>query len=129
MPRMTQAEYRAWLAEHDHITEHGKSFAGEKMDAAISERELHNDILEYCRARGWVVFHGSMAHKTRRQIGEPDFLIFPGCGKILLVECKTKTGKLTPEQAGLKLQLAKLGIEVHIVRSLAEFEQLTKGLK
>ena len=88
------------------------------------ESELHDQIFDECRRRGWIVLHGSMAERTSRTLGEPDFTILTGGGRVLFVECKTKTGKLSPAQAALKFHAEKLGHKVHIVRSLEDFLNL-----
>jgi hypothetical protein len=88
------------------------------------EAELHDDIFDVCRARGWIALHGSMAERTCRTLGEPDFTILADGGRVLFVECKTRSGKLSPAQAALKHHAEKLGHTVHVVRSLDEFLKL-----
>jgi hypothetical protein len=85
------------------------------------ESDLHEEILAECRRRQWIAFHGSMAHKTFRTEGEPDFVILAHGGKMFLVEAKTTTGKLSPAQLGIHAWANKLGHEVHVVRSISEF--------
>ncbi len=94
------------------------------------ESELHADIQAECRRRGWLALHGSMAHKAKRTAGEPDFTIIremsqEGCCYgvpcFLLIECKTRTGKLSPAQQALHAHASKLGHKVHVVRSFTEF--------
>ena len=58
------------------------------------------------------------------EVAEPDFTILAGGGRVLFVECKTRTGKLSPAQAALKFHAEKLGHTVHVVRSLDEFLKL-----
>ena len=65
-----------------------------------------------------------MGARTHRTLGEPDFVILADAGRVLMVECKTKTGKLSPEQAALIAHAAKLGHTVHVVRSLREFQEV-----
>jgi hypothetical protein len=43
---------------------------------------------------------------------------------VLFIECKSRTGKLSPAQAALKHHAEKLGHLVHVVRSLEEFLKL-----
>jgi len=94
--------------------------------AVEEEEELHNQIIAHCRRSDWLYFHGSMAHKTKRVAGEPDFqLLLPG-GRFLLVECKSKTGELSPAQKLVKDHAARLGHTVHEVRSFEEFLKLTQ---
>ena len=91
---------------------------------ASREAELHREIFDECRRRGWIALHGSMAERTCRTLGEPDFVILADGGRVLLVECKGKTGKLSPAQAALKHQAERLGHTVHVVRSFEEFVKL-----
>jgi len=88
------------------------------------EAELHEEIFDECRRRGWIALHGSMAERTCRTLGEPDFVILANGGRVLFVECKSRSGKLSPAQAALKHHAERLGHTVHVVRSLAEFLKL-----
>ena len=88
------------------------------------EAELHEEIFDECRRRGWIALHGSMAERTCRTLGEPDFTILADGGRVLFVECKTRSGKLSPAQAALKFHAEKLGHTIHVVRSLEEFRQI-----
>jgi Holliday junction resolvase-like predicted endonuclease len=90
------------------------------------EAELHEEVFAECRRRGWIALHGSMAERTCRTLGEPDFVILADGGRVLFVECKTKTGKLSPAQAALKFHAEKLGHTVHVVRSLGQFLEVAK---
>jgi Holliday junction resolvase-like predicted endonuclease len=85
------------------------------------EASLHEEIFDECRRRGWIALHGSMAERTCRTLGEPDFVILADGGRVLFVECKSRTGKLSPAQAALKHHAEKLGHAVHVVRSLEDF--------
>ncbi len=104
------------------------------------EADLHEQIFAECRRRGWIPLHGAMSERTHRTAGEPDFVIlaekdlsgfdedgiehskFEPC--IYLVECKTRTGKLSPAQTALHHHANKLGHTVHVVRSMEEFLKL-----
>lgn len=88
------------------------------------EAELHNQIIERLKALGWPYFHSRMDKATGRTWGEPDFIIAAPDGETLWVECKTKTGKQTPEQAGVQRALEKLSHNYYLVRSIAEFEDV-----
>lgn len=90
-------------------------------DGDIRESDLHADILNECKRRGWIAFHGSMAHKTFRTKGEADFCCLADGGRVLFVECKTSTGKLSPEQQGIMAWMSKLGHTFHVVRSFSDF--------
>ena len=100
-----------------------------KFDVPISrdeqrEQALHNEILDYCRAKGWLANHGSTAHRTHRTPGEPDFVILMDGGRLLLVECKTKDGKISMEQLSYHAQAKRLGHTVHVIRSFEDFLKL-----
>jgi len=90
------------------------------------EARLHEEIFDECRRRGWIALHGSMAERTHRTQGEPDFVILADGGRVFFVECKSRTGKLSPAQAALKFHAEKLGHTVHVVRSLEEFVEVAK---
>ena len=88
------------------------------------EADLHEEIFSECRRRGWIALHGSMAERTHRTAGEPDFIIMADGGRVLFVECKSRNGKLSPAQHALKHHAEKLGHTMHVVRSREEFLQL-----
>lgn len=101
----------------------------EKHVASVeAESALHDAIISHCKLKGWIYFHGSMAHRTFRVIGEPDFTILADGGRVLFVECKNAKGKLSPQQLGLKVWAEKLGHTIHTVRSMEEFLSLTARL-
>lgn len=85
------------------------------------ESELHAEILAYCKSKGWIAFHGSMAHSTFRTEGEPDFVILTDGGRVLMVEAKTAKGKLSPAQQAIHAWASKLGHKIEVCRSLKDF--------
>ncbi len=93
-------------------------------DGVTDESKLHAEILDECNRRGWLVFHGSMAHRTYRTPGEPDFIVLADGGATILVEAKTRTGKLSTDQLGIMAWAKKLDHTIHVVRSLEQFKQL-----
>jgi hypothetical protein len=90
------------------------------------ESNLHSGIIAHCKSRGWIYFHGSMAHRTHRSVGEPDFIILADAGRVFFIEAKSKTGKLSPEQQGLIVWAKKLSHNVFVVRSMEEFMEIVK---
>lgn len=117
---ISQADYIAMVAR----TSKAAPQAASAHDGP--ESELHEKILEYCGSRGWICFHGSMAHRTARNLGEPDFTILADYARVFFIECKSKTGKLRPEQLGLSLWAGKLGHTIHLCRSFDEFLNVIK---
>ena len=113
-----------WLAGYAARTSRTGATGLTSPDAVGREAELHEAIFDECRRRCWIALHGSMAERTCRTLGEPDFVILAGEGRVLLVECKSRTGKLSPAQFALKHHAERLGHTVHVVRSLVEFENL-----
>lgn len=114
--RFTQAQVDAFNARR---LQSGARVGG--IHAVESEADLHEQIFAECRRRGWIAFHGSMSERTHRTLGEPDFIILAGEGRQFLVECKSRTGKLSPEQTAIARHAAMLGHRIHVVRSFGEF--------
>ena len=122
MPRMTSAEYEAYLNKLSaRRTDNPMTVCAGEL--AEDESKLHQDIKTWCRQQfpPWLVFSGSMAHKTKRTLGEPDLEIWASGGRTLHIELKTKTGKLSLDQLGVQHQAAALGHTLHVVRSMKEF--------
>lgn len=92
--------------------------------AGEREAATHQQIIDECRRRGWLVFHGSMASATARTLGEPDFVICRDGGQTLMVEVKTAIGKLSTDQQAVAAWARKLGHTIYVVRSLEEFLKL-----
>lgn len=92
------------------------------------EEDLHNAILKFCKAMGWLAFHGSMKHRTKRTLGEPDFTIVMPGGRVIFIECKTEKSDLSDKQREIAEQAARLGHTVHIIRSVAGFRALIDSL-
>ncbi|MBA3354987.1 MAG: VRR-NUC domain-containing protein [Pyrinomonadaceae bacterium] len=118
---MTQCEYQAYLSKHPKRYD-------KPEPATTPEKDLHTWILKECAQRGWVVFHGSMAHATHRTAGEPDFIILACEGRTILVEVKTRTGKLSSEQIGMAQRASKLGHTIHLVRTVREFLDVANNM-
>ena len=106
---------------------HNQRVAGNRVDVALvgnapkREADLHAQIFDECRRRGWIALHGSMAERTCRTLGEPDFVLICDNGRVLFVEAKTAKGKLSLAQQAMIAHAAKLGTTIHVVRSMEEF--------
>lgn len=88
------------------------------------ESSLHSQIAALCKAKGWIAFHGATHTRSFRTVGECDFTILADGGKVLFVEAKTKSGKLSIEQQSMIVHAAKLGTTIHVCRSISDFEKL-----
>jgi hypothetical protein len=118
--RMSRTEFEALqAAQRRKLTGKLDSPPAEGCD---NESKLHAEIINECKLRGWIVFHGSMAHATFRTPGEPDFILLAANPpRTFLIEAKTRTGKLSPDQQAIHHWAARLGHKIHVVRSLSEF--------
>lgn len=127
---MTQAEVNAYNARRDPKRKRDESDYATNVGCA-KESDLHEQIYAECRRRGWIALHGAMSERTHRTAGEPDFVILgshppkydgdTGYAFVLFVECKSRTGKLSPEQSAMRHHAARLGHVIHVVRSFEEF--------
>lgn len=124
---ISQAEYLMMEARLSRTTAlGGDSRTNRNVQHDGPESDLHEKILEHCKSRGWICFHGSMAHRTKRTSGEPDFTILADRARVFFVEAKSKTGKRSMEQLGLSLWAEKLGHKIHLIRSMQDFGEAIK---
>ncbi len=95
-------------------------------DAVGSGQEiaLHMEIIKECCRRTWPYIYHNPTKKTAATLGTPDFIIYADAGRVLNVECKTKTGKLSKDQVNLKREIEAKRHEYHVVRSLTAFLRL-----
>lgn len=122
MPRMTQAEYQAYLARCTAVDRFMAGHGPEPCaDAVPRESDLHEAILDDCRRRGWHAIHSRMDRPTTTGVGDPDFVIMADNGRTFYIEAKSKTGKLTNAQLALAAQASKLGHVIHVVRCMEEY--------
>lgn len=96
-------------------------------DAVDRESDLHTQIAAECLRRVWLAFHGAIGKRTRRTPGEPDFVIICEYPRVLLIECKSKTGKPSDDQLSVRTWANKLGHQVHIISSFREFLDIADG--
>ena len=96
-------------------------------DAVEDESQLHREIVQECAHRGWMALHGSMAHKTFRVIGEPDFQILADKGRTFYLECKKKGSKPTKEQQLFLAWARKLGHVAEVVYSVGQVRDIFDG--
>ena len=117
---ITTSEFKAMqarLAANKKLTVIGTPVEGES--------ELHAQILAECKRRLWPVIHSRMDAKTTTFKGCPDFAVFADKGRTFLIECKTRKGKLTPEQIGWQMLIERNSHSYHVVRSFQEFLNIT----
>lgn len=96
-------------------------------DAVSDEIEgLHYPIIAWCREHGAPYIRARSDKESTIGLGAPDFTILFG-GKVHFIECKSRTGQLTPEQIAWRLKAEAQGITVHVIRSMSEFSVIVNG--
>lgn len=87
------------------------------------ERELHKLICNELLRRQIVFIHSRMDRKSTIGVSLPDFC-FALSGHPVAVECKTKSGELSPEQYVTMNRMIGNGWRYYVVRSFAEFAEI-----
>ena len=81
----------------------------------LTEKEWAGVVLQVLRLRGWVLFHDTLA--LRSAAGYPDVTaVHPTQRRVLWIECKTATGRVTASQERWIDALAAAGQEVYVIR-------------
>ena len=93
------------------------------------EKDLHEFIFSDARSRGWIVLHGAMSERTARTPGEFDFILIATGGRTFFIECKTRKGKLSPQQLAMKVHAEMLGHKPAVVRSVKEYLSIVSPSK
>lgn len=123
MGSISEAQFREMLARTERARFRGAASGDEESPEL--ESQLHQDIHDYCRSKGWAVIHSRMDCKTTTAKGVPDFIIsMPG--RVAFVECKRKRNKPTPEQLAFLCHVRHHGHIAGVVYSMEEFIALTK---
>lgn len=120
------ADYLAMLAR----TRKKSKDTGPPPGASREVESIHTPILEWCRKQVPMpaVIHSRSDKRSSTNLGVPDFVIL-WQGHLILIEAKTKSGKLSFHQMVWK-HLAEVNeFEVHIIRSYEEFLALVEKLK
>lgn len=124
MPNMTRAALMAYEARRLQSDYESRQSKPALRDAAEKESDLHQQIIDECRRRGWVAFYSRMDRATTSTLGQPDFVIMADGGRTLYIEAKSKTGKLSIEQRGMMAMANRLGHKFFVVRSIGEFMEV-----
>jgi len=98
----------------------------EVLEGCEKEAELHNQICDHCDKQWpkWKYIHARMDKRSTVEVGAQDFTIFMPAGRTLCIECKAKSKKLRPDQLAWKLEMERLGHQVHTIRNFDEFLNL-----
>jgi hypothetical protein len=87
------------------------------------ESDLHEQIAQVCREKRWPYVHSRMDAPTTNLKGVADFIIFMP-GRVLVIECKNRNGKQSPEQLGWQMMIEAVGHKYHLIRTFEEFSAL-----
>lgn len=99
------------------------------------EKILQNIVLKYLHAHGvfcWAQKNGGtydpvqgVFRRNTTMKGVPDILgVIPSDGRILAIELKSKTGRVSPEQRAFLDQIVKDGGVAGVARSIDEVKQI-----
>lgn len=107
----TDFDYQNWLARATWDERAGGTLppCAAPKTAALRERDLHDQVIAYCRAQGWLVHHSRMDRPATCGVGSPDFIIFLPRGRVLCVECKVGKRKPNSEQQAWLAAVRALG--------------------
>lgn len=119
---MTSAELAAYQLRH--APDRPAPSLGQPVER---ESVLHGQIVAECKQRRWIALHGRMDAATGRTIGEPDFTILASDGRLILVECKRRGGKLSEAQQAFRYWAGTLGHTVHVCYSIEDFRAVADG--
>lgn len=98
-------------------------------DAVAKELPLHDQIIAFCNAQWprWKFIRARPDERSTIANGAQDFTIWMPGNKVLCIECKSKDGKRSDDQTIWAAEMAMLGVEVRIVRSMAAFLKYARG--
>lgn len=89
--------------------------------SAVREKDLHEQIIQECKTRGWFYVHSRMDKPTTTACGVTDFIIATRHGRTLWIEVKRPGSKLTPSQRDVIHWLTCSRQPVFVVYSFQEF--------
>jgi hypothetical protein len=98
-----------------------------------SEREFQREVVQRAKSLGWYIFHALPGQGRNKHLtlfigkrGFPD-LVLCRPPRLLFVELKTETGKLSADQQEWLDALSACGVEVHVWRP-SDLERITEIL-
>lgn len=85
-----------------------------------NERVLQREAEGYLKSIGCLVWHMPGIVAAKSFAGWPDLIVLAPCGKLLLIELKTATGKVSDRQRDTFALMAELGHTVHVCRCIGD---------
>lgn len=86
------------------------------------ESALHDFIINFAHARGWLAIHSRMDKPTTTALGVSDFILVTP-NTVYFIEAKRKGNKVTPKQRAFLTAIKCLGWPSAVVFSKEEFLQ------
>lgn len=97
-----------------------------------SEKALQEQVANWLRQHNVWFCRSRMDRKTSNGLGTPDFLFAWPCNEAgaipVGVECKSATGKLTPDQERVRCEMHECGWFHFVIRSLSELREALEKL-
>ena len=108
----------------------GRATTGEPIpeDAAGAGDEiesLHRPAIKWFTEQGIAFVYNRPDRASTATPGAPDIIAFPR-DSVLLIEFKTREGKLSEAQRDWHFLAQRAGHEVHVIRSMAQFLTLVR---
>jgi hypothetical protein len=93
------------------------------LDKIEKEIGLHEKIMRHCETEfpRWKYIHARTDQRSTIAVGVADFTIFLPGGKVVCLEVKSATGKLSEAQLAWSKEMEMLGHTVHVVRTMEDF--------
>ena len=91
--------------------------AAAKADAR-AEKALQEEFEQWLLLHNYLYYRVPMHKRSMLPLGYPDFTIWLGAAKILWIEYKTESGRLSPDQTEYQRQLQERGHSVFTSHSL-----------
>ena len=93
----------------------------------MTESEIQKEIIAYLKVQGFLVLRtnaGSVRHNVKMApSGFPDLMVIMGHGKVLFIEVKTPTGKVSDIQLNMHDRLIVSGHDVMVARSVEDVQK------
>jgi len=93
----------------------------------LTEKEFQASVISLAKLHGWKVYHTFDSRKSEK--GFPDLILLRGL-KLLAIECKTTTGKVTEEQANWLIAFSHVErVEAMVLRPAEDLDAIELVLR
>jgi hypothetical protein len=128
MGSITPEHYQSMISRLEHNKLRAAPVPADAAEIEVGKGGLQEQIIGFCNSQWpkWKCIYARTDKKSTIALGAHDITCFLPDGRVICVELKSKTGKLSAEQSQWAAEMKMLGHTVHVVRSLQEFLCLTK---